>query len=222
MKKFIVFVFISLFAFSLYATETKIFNLELIKHGKSEINVTKDGSELKSIVFDFADTMQRPAVSNASFDISWTLYSEYNDNGDTSSNYSMNLYFVSSAENYDNGYMLMPTEEASGDDIGLNYSVSLSGLYTDSNGNANLLSENNGIKAPEGETLDHSMPLKYRKLKILENVSLDILYPVTGNATIKLTLLAPWGKVGGTEEYYDYRFMPGQYTGWVFLEMIVY
>ena len=136
----------------------------------------------------------------------------------------MNLYFVTSAEAVDNGYMLVNTEN---DEIGLNYNITFSDnssySYKGSQGDVKLTDSIDDV--PDGKNGNTKMTSKERTLTLFERIPLDLITPIKGSAFLNLKLLAPWGNVIGADGNVtgqDYHFMQGQYTGYVFIETVIY
>lgn len=220
------FLFLSL---TVFANDAVNFYLNLVKNGSSSVEI-KDSTlntSLDKIVFSIPDNVTDPvnmrSSSTASFGLDWNLYANYDANGILDNSCSMNLYFVTSAEAVNNGYMLINTEN---DEIGLNYNIKFSDdssySYKGSEGNEKLTG---GINAPDGKNGNTQLTSKERTLTLFKTIPLDLITPIEGRAVLNLELFAPWGDVIGadgsvTEQVY--HFMQGQYTGYVFIETVIY
>lgn len=224
-----IFLFLSL---TVFANDTVKFYLKLIKNGSSSVEIKDSTLEtsLDKIIFSIPTSVDNPKIerskSTASFGLDWNLYANYDANGILDNSCSMNLYFVTSAEDFDNGYMLINTEN---NQIGLNYNVQFSDTssfsYNESQEEVKLTGS---INAPDGKDGSTKLPLdgmNGRKLTMFDKIPLNLITPIKGNAVVNLELLAPWGDVtgaDGTVTGSDYHFMQGQYTGYVFIETVIY
>ena len=223
----LIFLFLSL---TVFANDVN-FYLNLVKNGSSSVEI-KDSTlntSLDKIVFSIPNIVNNPVVdrsrSTASFRLDWNLYANYDANGILDASCSMNLYFVTSAEAVNNGYMLVNTEN---DKIGLNYNITFSDnssySYKDSQGNEKNVILTGDIKAPDGKNENTQMTSGERTLTLFETIPLDLITPIKGSAFLNLELLAPWGDVTGADGSVGqvYHFMQGQYTGYVFIETVIY
>ena len=222
----LIFLFLSL---TVFADDAVNFYLKLIKNGSSSVEI-KDSTlktSLDKIVFSIPNIVDNPvddrSSSTASFGLAWNLYANYDANGILDNSCSMNLYFVTSAEAVNNGYMLINTEN---DKIGLNYNITFfeesSYSYKGSQGDVKLTGS---IVAPDGKNENTQMPSDKRKLTLFKKIPLDLITPIEGRAVLKLDLFAPWGNVTGPDGNVigqEYHFMQGQYTGYVFIETVIY
>lgn len=223
----LIFLFLSL---TVFANDAVNFYLNLVKNGSSSVEI-KDSTlitSLDKIVFSIPNIVDNPVVdrssSTASFGLAWNLYANYDANGILDASCSMNLYFVTSAEAVDNGYMLINTEK---DEIGLNYNITFydNSSYYSYKGSQGDVKLTGSIVAPDGKNGNTQMTSGERTLTLFEKIPLNLITPIKGSAVLKLDLLAPWGDVIGadgsvTEQ--DYHFMQGQYTGYVFIETVIY
>lgn len=219
----LIFLFLSL---TVFANDPVNFYLNLVKNGSSSVEI-KDSTlntSLDKIVFSIPTNVTDPETnrseSTASFGLDWNLYANYDANGILDNSCSMNLYFVTSAEAVNNGYMLINTENK----IGLNYNVNFSGSLSYSyKGSLENVELTGSITAPDGK--NGNTQLSDRKLTLFEKIPLDLITPIKGSAVLNLELLAPWGDVTGADGNVtgqDYHFMQGQYTGYVFIETVIY
>lgn len=220
----LIFLFLSL---TVFANDPVNFYLNLVKNGSSSVEI-KDSTlntSLDKIVFSIPTNVTDPETnrseSTASFGLDWNLYANYDANGILDNSCSMNLYFVTSAEAVNNGYMLINTENKIGLNYNVNFSGSLSYSYKGSLENVELTGSTDD--APDGK--NGNTQLSDRKLTLFEKIPLDLITPIKGSAVLNLELLAPWGDVTGADGNVtgqDYHFMQGQYTGYVFIETVIY
>lgn len=222
----LIFLFLSL---TVFANDVN-FYLNLVKNGSSSVEI-KDSTlitSLDKIVFSIPNIVDNPVVdrssSTASFGLAWNLYANYDANGILDASCSMNLYFVTSAEAVDNGYMLINTEN---DEIGLNYNITFSDnssySYKGSQGDVKLTDSIDDV--PDGKNGNTQMTSGERTLTLFKTIPLDLIIPIKGSAVLNLELLAPWGNVTGPDGNVigqEYHFMQGQYTGYVFIETVIY
>lgn len=190
-----------MFCLSAIERDSKSFNIKFFKHGSSNIELKPSNIQPGSniVTFSASNGEGKNETKKAEFDLSWELYKETLD--DVSC--SIKVYFVTSEDDYDNGYMLYGPE-------GLNYSVKAT--------SKSIVEEISVEKNKSNERME----LVSRTMSLVENQPLDVLYPFRETVHFDMTLTVPYGEIivdGEITEKQDYRFLTGSYTGYIFVEV---
>lgn len=193
-----------MFCLSAVEKDSKSFNIKFFKHGSSNIELKPSNIQPGSniVTFSASSGEGENETKKAEFDLSWELYKETLDDVLC----SIKVYFVTSEDEYNNGYMLYGPE-------GLNYSVK-----------ATYASINKEIPKPISvvqNKSNESMELISRTMSLVENQPLDVSVPFSETVHFDMTLTVPYGDimVDGEITRQDYRFLTGSYTGYIFVEV---
>lgn len=188
-----------MFCLSAEEKDSKSFNIKFFKHGSSNIELKPSNIQPGSniVTFSASSGEGKNETKKAEFDLSWELYKETLD--DVSC--SIKVYFVTSEDEYDNGYMLYGPE-------GLNYSVKATSESIDEE-----------ISVVQNKS-NESMELDSRTMILVENRDLSVFDPFSETVHFDMTLTVPYEDIivdGETRP--DYRFLTGSYTGYIFVEV---
>ncbi len=191
-----------MFCLSAVEKDSKSFNIKFFKHGSSNIELKPSNIQPGSniVTFSASSGEGENETKKAEFDLSWELYKETLD--DVSC--SIKVYFVTSEDEYDNGYMLYGPE-------GLNYSVKATSESKDIDKEISVVQNKS----------NESIELVSRTMSLVENKSLDVYKPFSETVHFDMTLTIPYGDIIVDVEItgQDYRFLTGSYTGYIFVEV---